>query len=375
MSEKTQIANAAENSSPIREVSYVYSNRFVPILQHLNCSILVSTYQAGKVAVVGTREESLHLSFSNFQQAMGVAVSDKRIAVGSQQQIWFLNDEHALGRSLNPSNPGCYLARESFVTGPIQVHEMAWTHGGELWIVNTLFSCLCTLHEKYNFVPRWKPKFISQLAAEDRCHLNGLAIENGQPRYVTAMGQTDEERGWREKKANGGVIIDLTNDEVVADGLCMPHSPRVFGNHLWVLDSGAGTLNRIDRNTGEQEVVVDMPGFGRGLAFHGQFAFVGMSKARETSVFGGIPIGEKRDQLKCGILVVDLHTGQNIAYLEFTEGVEEIFDIQVVSHLPSPLVVGPYPIEDQQAPIWVVPPEPMVDKIVNPSACAAVCRS
>ena len=87
----------------------------------------------------------------------------------------------------------CYLPRSCHVTGNIGVHELAWA-GDELWVVNTRFSCLCTLDPDYSFVPRWRPPFVSALAAEDRCHLNGLAVADGGP-------ATGPER--REKNVTG----------------------------------------------------------------------------------------------------------------------------------------------------------------------------
>ena len=54
-----------------------------------------------------------------------------------------------------------------------------------------------------------RPPFISAYAAEDRCHLNGLAIVDGQPRYVTALGQSDTRGGWRAGKSNGGIVMSV----------------------------------------------------------------------------------------------------------------------------------------------------------------------
>ncbi len=340
----------------LREINYRQSADFVPILRHLRCSLLVSTYAAGKVVTIGTDDAGLRLSFYNFEQAMGVAVSPKWLAVGSRHQIWLLNNGNELAQQIEPSGQHdlCYLVRKSFFTNNIHVHEMSWG-GNELWVVNTLFSCLCTLDDNYSFVPRWRPPFITELAAQDRCHLNGLAMQDGMPKYVTAMSQTNVAAGWRENKATTGVVVEVTTNEIVCHGLCMPHSPRIAGNQLWVLNSGEGALSRVDVATGKCETVEKVPGYTRGLALCGQFAFVGMSKIRETSVFGGVPIAEKRDELKCGIVAIDLTTGKSVAYLEFETGVDEIFDVQVIAGRTSPTLAGPYPEQDETKPIWVVP--------------------
>ena len=214
---------------------------------------------------------------------MGIAVGSSCIVVGSRRQFHFLVPAHETQADHN-LHDGCFVPRSSFYTGNIHGHDLAWGNEG-LWIVNTLFSCLSTLHEDYSFVPRWRPPFISQLIDQDRCHLNGLAMHNGQPRFVTAMSQTDTTAGWRPEKATGGIILDVSSGEVVCQSLCMPHSPRMHDGRLWFLDSGRGTLNYVDAITGRCDVVEQMAGYTRGLAFSGQFAFVGLSKIRETAVF------------------------------------------------------------------------------------------
>lgn len=338
---------------------YRHSAQFVPILEHLGCSLLISTYAAGKVVSVGTGSGGLELGFSNFQQAMGIAPGADSLAVGGPNLIWFLKDAQGLASQIEPRGAfdRGYLARESFVTGNISVHELGWGKTGELWVVNTLFSCLCTLQEDFNFVPRWQPTFISELAPQDRCHLNGMLMRDGEPQLVTALGTSNTLRGWRENKADGGVLMDVASGEIVARGFCMPHSPRQYQNDVFLLDSGRGHLVKVDVASGQTETVADFPGYGRGLAFAGQFAFVGMSKARETSVFGGVPICQDRAAMRCGIVVVDMLSGKSVAFLEFETGIDELFDVQVIAGSRRTVICGPYPMEDQQLPVWVIPSE------------------
>ena len=233
----------------------------------------------------------------------------------------------------------CYLPRSCHVTGDIGVHELAWA-GDELWLVNTRFSCLCTLDPDYSFVPRWQPPFITALAAEDRCHLNGLAIVEGQPKYATALGETDTADGWRAHKPHGGCLMDVPSGAILVRGLSTPHSPRWHDGRLWLLESGTGQLKLIDRASGRGQLVTELPGFARGLAFAGPYAFIGLSKIRATSAMDGVPLAERRDKLKCGVAVVDLRTGQMMAFLEFQTAVEEIFDVQILAGLRFPEIIG-----------------------------------
>jgi uncharacterized protein (TIGR03032 family) len=231
---------------------------------------------------------------------------------------------------------------------------------GELWLVNTAFSCLCTLDDRHNFVPRWRPPFITGLAAEDRCHLNGMAMAPGErgvltPWYVTALAETDTPQGWRPDKVTSGCLIDVASGETVARGFAMPHSPRVHAGRVWVLHSGRGQLVEVDPARGHVQTVTGLPGYTRGLALYDRYAFVGLSKIRETSTFGGMPIAARRPELKCGVGVVDLTTGRLVAHLEFVTGVEEIFDVQLVPGARCPALSGPYPNLDNGQPIWTVP--------------------
>lgn len=339
-----------------REIQYEFTPSLCGILSQLGVSVLVSTYQAGKLAVVAARGEKLFLSFHNFERAMGVAARPDRLAVGAQRQIWILNSAPDIASRIPPVGQfdGCFLARTAHYTGEIQVHDLAFV-GEELWCANTLFSCLCTLDKDHSFVPRWKPPFVSALAPEDRCHLNGFAAADGRPQYVTVLGETDAPQAWREKKAGGGAIYDIASGEAVLRGLSMPHSPRLHGGKLWVLDSGTGRMLLVDPAAGRAEPVVELPGYTRGLAFHGKYAFVGLSRIRETSVFGGLPIAERRAELKCGVGVVDLTTGRLAAHLEFKSGVEEIFAVESLG-LRCPALSGPHPQADGSQTIWKVPP-------------------
>jgi uncharacterized protein (TIGR03032 family) len=311
------------------------------LLEQLNVSLLVTTYQANKLLVVRATQGGLSTLVRTFERPMGLAVDGRLMALGTRNQIWLLRNAPDIASRMEPpgQHDACYLPRSCHVTGDIGVHELAWA-GDDLWVVNTRFSCLCTLDPDYSFVPRWRPPFVSALAAEDRCHLNGLALADGRPRYVTALGETDARDGWRASKPHGGCLIDVPGGQVLARGLSMPHSPRWHGGRLWLLESGAGQLVLIDPADGRRQVVTELPGFARGLAFSGPYALVGLSKIRPTSAMDGVPLARRRNELKCGVAMVDARAGRVIALLEFQTAVEEIFDVQLLPGLRFPEVVG-----------------------------------
>jgi uncharacterized protein (TIGR03032 family) len=228
---------------------------------------------------------------------------------------------------------------------------MAWV-GKELWIVNTLFSSLCGLHSAFNFAPRWLPPFISDLAPEDRCHLNGLAVADGKPAYVSALAETDSRHGWRAVKQTGGCLIAVASSSTIVRGLTMPHSPRLSQGKLYFLHSGFGSLETVNLSNGQRDIVCRLPGYARGMAILGSLAFVGLSKIRSTSEWEGMPIAEQSEQLKCGIWVVDLNRGTVVCTFEFGSGVDELFDVQLMPGISFPFLSGPF----EEKPVWAVMP-------------------
>ncbi|KAA1421171.1 TIGR03032 family protein [Nocardioides humilatus] len=340
------------------EVRFQHSADLPRLLADAGCALLVSTYQAGQVVGVGTAGESLTFSFRRFDRAMGMAVGVDRLAVAGKDQVWILRDHSDLAPAMAPTgtHDRCWLPRSSLVTGNISAHEVAWgrTSAGDpdLWVVNTRFSCLVGLDDRHSFVPRWRPSFISRLAPEDRCHLNGLAMRDGGPAFVTVMALADEAGGWRADRNQTGTVLDVASGEVVTTGLAMPHSPRWHRGQLYVLNSGMGRLERVDPASGQRDVVALLPGYARGLAMYGDLAFVGLSRIRETTTFGGTPLAPYHDQLRCGVGVVELSTGRTVGTLEFANGVEEIFDVQVVAGTRSPTFGGS---ADDGDDVWVLP--------------------
>src|SRR5262245_49635976 len=278
------------------EFRYTQTDGFVELLHRLGASLLVSTYQANKLLAVRAGGGGLSALVRTFDRPMGLAAAGGRLALGTRKEVWILRNAPDIAPRVEPAgrHDACFVPRSAHVTGDICVHELAWAEE-ELWVVNTRFSCLCTLHPDSSFVPRWRPPFVTAMAAEDRCHLNGLAIVEGRPKYVTALGETDTVNGWRADKPSRGCLMEVSSGEVISRGLSMPHSPRWHDGRLWLLESGTGQLVLVDHATGRRQQVAELPGFARGLALAGPYAFVGLSKIRKTSAMDGVPLADRRE--------------------------------------------------------------------------------
>jgi uncharacterized protein (TIGR03032 family) len=339
----TTLAEPAPGQEPIEPVACVHTGNFPALLRELGVSLAVTTYQAGKLVLVRPEGDHLNTHFRAFDRPMGMAYQAGRLAVGCGVQVWEFVNVPAVAPKVEPTgtHDACFLPRRSHITGDIDIHEMAFGGDRELWFINTRFSCLCTLEPTSSFVPRWRPPFVSGLAPEDRCHLNGLAMVDGRPRYVTALGTADAPRGWRTDKARGGVLIDVAEDRIVLRGLSMPHSPRLYQGRLWLEESGSGSLGWVEPPS-PYHAVCALPGFTRGLDFAGPVAFVGLSQVRESATFSGIPLTERLTERVCGVYCVHTGTGEVLAFLHFTKGVQEIFAVHTLPGMLYPDLLNEY---------------------------------
>lgn len=308
---------------------YTHSPTLPKLLWQLGCTLVFSTYQAGKVIFIrATSPETIEQYALDFPRPMGLAVSDQRIAVATRDEVVVLTNTSA--------GEGAYVQEKTYSSGEVDTHDLAWGKDG-LWAINTLLSSMALTDENSDFEFQWRPRFVSDVVPEDRCHLNSMAMVDGRPEYVTAFGKVNTFEGWRENKVSGGIVMDVSSGEILLEGLPMPHSPRVYDGKLYLLLSGTGELVCADPEAGRYEVVVQLPGFVRGMARCGDYLFVGLSKLRKSSsTFAALPISE--DALFSGIVVVSLSEGRIVEHITYETGIEEIYDVQI---LPEGAAINP----------------------------------
>jgi uncharacterized protein (TIGR03032 family) len=307
-------------------------------------SLVITTYQSAKLFLIGLQPDGrLSIFERTLDRVMGLHASREQLYVSTLYQIWRFHNILGPGEVFN-SYDAVYVPRESRVTGEIDIHDLAVDGRGRVMFNNTLFNCIATMHDTYNFEPIWRPKWISKLAPEDRCHLNGLALRDGEPRYATAVSRSDVHDGWRDKRRNSGVIVDIQTDEIVCENLSMPHSPRWHDGQLWVINSGTGYFGRVDLDKRQFEPLVFCPGFARGLSFIGHYAIVGLSDRRENRTFGDLEFEENLKRFetapRCGLHVIDLNTMDAPHWLRFTGIVTELYDVGILPGVIRPMAIG-----------------------------------
>jgi uncharacterized protein (TIGR03032 family) len=340
----TRTDDAAEGPTPSEGLVLSSSRQFPQWLAEQNISLGFTTYQAGKLFLIGLLPDGrLSVFERSLARCMGLAASASGLYVASLYQVWRFENTLEPGEDYH-GHDRLFAPRMSWVTGDLDIHDIALDKTGRPIFANTLFSCLSTLSEEASFSPLWRPPFISKLAAEDRCHLNGLAMREGAPAYVTAVARSDVADGWREHRRGGGLLIDVASGESVVTGLSMPHSPRVHRGEIYLTNAGTGEFGRADLKRGVFEPIAFCPGFLRGLAFIDRFAIVTLSLPRESGTFRGLALDEQLSargaEPRCGLMVIDLKTGDAPHWLRLDGVVKELYDVAVLPSVKRPAAIG-----------------------------------
>jgi uncharacterized protein (TIGR03032 family) len=298
-----------------------------------------------KLFLIGLRDDGRLSAFERtFNKCMGLAADGSQtIYLGTRYQIWRL--ENALGPGvLHDGFDRLFVPRRVWTTGYVNCHDVAVDGAGDAIFVNTRFGCLATVSERFSFEPMWWPPFQTRRRQGDCCHLNGVALADGQPAYVTSVSQTSEIDSWRDHRADGGVVTDVASGEIVCAGLSMPHSPRLHGGELWLTNAGTGEFGRVDIDRGRFEPLTFAPGFLRGLSFAGDYAVVGSSRFREGGMYSGLPLDDALAAAgtgpKLGLFVVSLSTGAIVEWLLVEGPLHELFDVIVLPGVRRPSALG-----------------------------------
>lgn len=330
-------------SNSLPPFSMQYSSNVPKLLMDLGCSIGLSTYQAGKVIIVSPKNDSQLIQLPrNFDKAMGIHLQNNKLLIATKDEVLVLTNSFNLAKHYPPkpnTYDGLFIPRAAYFTGQLDIHDIAWGNNDEIYAVNTFFSSIIKINHNYSFTPIWSPPFITELASEDRCHLNGMAIKNGKPKYVSAFNTGNSPRSWKENITQTGIIMDIENNSFIAQNLPMPHSPRIFDDQLYILLSATGDLAQIGTKTKDIKPILNLGGFVRGMDKHGDYLFVGISKIREkSSTFSKLPILQKTKH--AAIKIIHLPSAQLVGEIVYLSSVEEIYDVHILPNLIRPNILN-----------------------------------
>lgn len=340
-------------SAAEQTTTFSQSGGLMALLAKLDLAVAFTSYQAGLLYLLGHRGGAGHLHQCAIARPMGLArAGDNGLLLSAGHQLIRFANTLAPHERVNDFFDACYVPRTIHMTGELDAHDIGLGADGEPVFVITRMNCLARPDPRHSFAQAWRPGFISALVDEDRCHLNGLAMRDGKPAFVTAASRSDTIDGWRDRRANGGVVIDVAQDRIICEGLSMPHSPRWHDGELWVLNSGTGELGVVEgagkggkgKGVGKFVPRVFCPGFVRGLAFHGGYAFVGLSKPRYQR-FEGLALDERLraadSEPWCGIQIIDLARGVCAEWFRIDGAVAELYDLEVLPGVACPMALAP----------------------------------
>lgn len=312
-----------------------------PWLVANNVCLLVSSYQSGRLFVLGA-EENGELVFQQhqFDRAMGISTSRSGFVLGTLHQVWRFSLMMPVNRASGQSR-ATLTPQACYYTGFVNCHDIAQLADNSIAFASTLFNCVAKVTSNSSFSPFWAPPFIDKLVPEDQCHLNGLAAENGKLRFVSMLGVSGQKAGWRENRS-GGAIFDLKSNRAIASNLWMPHSPRVHGGRLYALESGSGSFGTVEG--GKISGKLNLPGYPRGLDFCGDIAAIGFSRPRAESI-DGLPLKDKLAAIgiepSCGIVLYDTTAAAVVHSVNFSSGVDELYDVAFFHGTSNPILIHP----------------------------------
>lgn len=317
---------------------------FAKILSELGSTLLVTAYAPGRLIKISAENENrLSVEMSNFQRPMGIAVAGDAFAIATRQEIIHFHraagfsPENIPDESFNAYD-SLFLPRQINFTGEVDLHDLAFGNG-DLYGVNTGFSCIVRVNHTASWEPVWLPPSLKIPQPGDWYHLNGMAMHQGKPRYVSSLGKGNKPNAWRDALPYGGMLWDIDANAPLLENLPMPHSPRMAGENLWMLLSATGELIKVNLEKNEYQIHARVPALLRGMAITEQYCIVGASRIRQNaSAARHLYIGVEESW--AGVLIIDRYTGAIAAELRFEAGIEDLFDIAILPGIRNPKIIG-----------------------------------
>lgn len=317
-----------------------FSRLFPLWLRENKCNIVVSCYRKNRLFCIGM-QGSGHVStyFATVLRPMGLAYDDTDGTILSSER-GNITTFKCKGSETCPQYgyfDKLYLPTHVFLSSDTDIHDLRIGADSKLYYVSARFNSICMPSTENSFDVHWIPPWISTVdgmpPAEDRCHLNGMAIVDGLPRFVTSSCISDYSGAWREHHGEG-VVYDILNETIVASGLWAPHSPNWYDGKLWIAEAGTGQFGYVDLVERKFVAKKFLPGFIRGITIYNNFALINTSMDRHDYAFKDLPLGHLVEQsgarVRSGVWIIDMNTFDVRHTFEFIDPTSELYDIIVL---------------------------------------------
>ena len=304
---------------------------FLQAMHNAGGSLLITSRSQHRVAIVSVTAGGCIAFISSAPGPMGAAVHGSALALGTAEGIRIYQNV------AQPEAEATYIPAAMHYTGRTSVHEVAWGKDDHLWFVNTRFSALCTVDMLSQFRARWRPSFVPDFGGEDCCHLNGMAMADGMPALVTALGEAGDRDGWRRTAPDGGILMRVDH-EILRRGLSLPHSPTMRDGKVWVLEAGRGRIFSMTPEGRDETEICRLDGIVRGLAFSAADFFIGLSRPRLSSEAVSAIIETRFKGPSVALLhAISQASGQSLGYAELPF-IDEISSVTVLPHKQARIV-------------------------------------
>lgn len=238
--------------------------------------------------------------------------------------------------------------RSVLLPGDLYLHDVCLMQG-ELYATITGKNFLAKIDMNSGWERVWWPECVDELgkAGFDQNYLQFNSIAAGatpENSYYTSFSQETggNKKPWEDGYGpkGRGVLFNGESRKSVIQGLTCPHSARFHQNKVWLCNSGygsVGTLNPdedLDPKERYQETL-RVPGFTRGMSFHGDYGFVGLSKV--ISFYEPYAPGLVPEKSLCGVVIFNVVTGEEVARLYWPEGYQ-IYEVVVLPNISNAML-------------------------------------
>lgn len=310
------------------------NHQFDQWLHQAQSSLIVSLSDSNRLGVISSYDEQTSVLLRPMSEPLALAAQRQWLAIAQPHGVTLFADTPELATQ---SHDALLLPRMTYFTGNLGIQELAFGDDG-LWLVSAQFDCLALLHPDYSCVPRWRSPLSTELQPDQCCHFSGVALQDGDPAYVTAFAATTEPMGWQHR-SNAGVIFHVETGDVVLQEQAFPNSPRWHDGALWWLNGGTGELLRLDVESRQKEVIGAFPGFVSGLAIVDGYALIGVSQRspwNHAATSSSLPYAEQ----STGIALVNLRSGQWQGWLDMPHA-ESVKNLIVLPSMRHPRLIEP----------------------------------